>query len=81
MRTYLEQSQRDIRYLDLGASLGGSRKMIEGLVRKAEPAAAAQEQLVLGLSTFRTPQAARVQRGWQGYVLTPRLAVSGVSWG
>jgi len=47
LRTYLEQ--RDIRYLDLGASLGGSRRMIEGLVRKAEPAAAAQEQLVLGL--------------------------------
>ena len=47
LRTYLKQ--RDIRYLDLGASLGGSRRMIEGLVRKAEPAAAAQEQLVLGL--------------------------------
>lgn len=52
LKTYLEQ--RGIRYLDLGASLGGSRRMIEGLVRKAEPAAAAQEQLVLGLDIFDT---------------------------
>ena len=34
LRTYLEQ--RGIRYLDLGASLGGSRRAIEHLVRKAE---------------------------------------------
>lgn len=47
LSTYIEQ--RGIRYLDLGASKGGSRNLMEMLVHEAKPAAATHGNAVLGL--------------------------------